>query len=83
VPTDQTREAISVQVVRLLREERQRQQISMTMLAQRSGLSQTMISFVERDLRNPTLESLLRMADALGVNLGDVIKQAYRLAGRR
>lgn len=81
--TDQTREAISAEVVRLLRDERRKQQMSMILLAQRSGLSQTMISFVERDLRNPTLETLLRMADALGLNLGDVIKQAYRLAGKR
>lgn len=82
MPTDHTREAIAAHVVRILREEREKRQMSMISLAQRSGLSQAMISYVEGDQRNPTLETLLRIADALDVNLGEVIKRAYRLGGR-
>ncbi len=74
---NQTREAISSQVARILREEREKQRISMTTLAQRAGLSQAMISFVEREIRNPSLDTLLRMAEVLDLNLGDVIKRAY------
>ena len=48
----------------------------MNALAQRSGLSLTMISFVERHLRNPTLDTLLRISRALEVDLGVIIKQA-------
>ena len=77
------REAIAAHVVRLLRDERERRQMSMTVLAQRAGLSQSMISFVERDIRNPTLDTLLRIAEALELNLGEVIKRAYKLACRK
>jgi transcriptional regulator with XRE-family HTH domain len=55
----------------------------MTVLAQRAGLSQAMISFVEREIRNPSLDTLLRMSEVLNVNLGAVIKRAYVAAAHR
>ena len=54
--------------------------MSMTQLAQKSGLSLSMISFVERDLRKPTLETLLRIAAALAVELGALIQRASKAA---
>jgi len=63
-------------VARILREERERRKISMTALAERAGLSRTMIRFVEREVRNPTLETLLRMTKALEIDLGKVIQKA-------
>jgi len=79
------REAVSAQVVRLLRDERKRRGISMDVLAQRAGLSQSMISLTERDLRNPTLDTLLRIADVLEVELSDILAKAKRaaVAGQR
>jgi transcriptional regulator with XRE-family HTH domain len=77
------REAIASQVVRILRQEREKQELSMTVLAQRAGLSQAMISFIEREIRNPSLETLLRIAEVLEVNLGDVIARAYKAAARQ
>ena len=56
--------------------------ISMTVLAQRAGLSQAMISFVEREIRNPSLDTLLRITEVLEVNLGDLIKTAYSAASK-
>lgn len=50
----------------------------MNEVAQRAGLSQQMVSYVERDMRNPTLETLLRIASALEVDLADVLKKATR-----
>lgn len=67
----------------MLRDERQRQGLSMTVLAQRAGLSQSMISFVEREIRNPSLDTLLRMTEVLDVNLGEIIKRAYIAAAQR
>jgi transcriptional regulator with XRE-family HTH domain len=80
VAKDQLRDAICANVVRLLREERERRGISMNVVAQRSGLSQSMISLVERDLRNPTLDTLLRIADALNVDLCDILAKAMKAA---
>jgi len=70
-------------VARLLREERERRQISMTALAERAGLSRTMIRFVEREVRNPTLETLLRMTNALEIDLGELIQKANAAARKK
>lgn len=79
----QKRDLVSSHVVRMLRDERVHQGLSMTVLAQRAGLSQAMISFVEREIRNPSLDTLLRMTEVLDVNLGEIIKRAYIAAARR
>jgi len=50
----------------------------MTTLAQKTGLSQQAISYMEREMRTPNLDTLLRVADSLEVGLGDVINQASR-----
>ena len=58
----------------------------MNVLAQRSGLSHSIISLVERDLRSPSLDTLLRIAEALDTDLGKMITQAREAArkqGRR
>jgi transcriptional regulator with XRE-family HTH domain len=52
----------------------------MTRLAERAGLSQQMISYVERGMRNPTLDALLRIAEALGIGLDTVLAGAYEAA---
>ena len=82
VPKDQFRETVNAQVIRLLREAREERGLSMNVLAQRAGLSQSMISLVERDLRNPTLDTLLRIAHVLEVDLGKIITQADQLASK-
>ena len=69
---------VSLAVARLLQKERIRRGISMNRLAERSGLSRAMVSYVERGLRNATLDTLLRMANALDVDLSKLIKQASK-----
>jgi transcriptional regulator with XRE-family HTH domain len=81
--SDKLREAVCSEVVRILHDERKKKKLSMTRLAEQSGLSQAMISFVERDLRNPTLDTLLRVADALELELSDVLVRAKRAASRQ
>ena len=76
------RESVCSHVARILRQERERQDISMTRLAEMSGLSQGMISFVEHEQRNPSLDSLLRMCGALRIELSSVLKRAERAAAK-
>ena len=71
-----TRDLISASVVTALREKRQQQGFSMERLAEKAGLSTSMISLMERGLRNPTLDTLLRIAEVLEVDLGRVIQKA-------
>jgi transcriptional regulator with XRE-family HTH domain len=50
----------------------------MTALAVKAGLSQQMISYVERGIRNPTLDTLLRITKALDVPLAKLITRAEK-----
>ena len=75
-----SREAVSAAVIKALFAERVRQGLSKNKLSQLTGLSLTMVSYVERGMRNPTLDTLLRLADALRVDLGQIIKQASKKA---
>ena len=83
VPRDSHREAIASHVIRILREEREKRGLSMNVIAQRSGLSHSIISLIERDLRNPTLDTLLRISEAIEIDFGKVITQAIKLASKQ
>jgi len=63
-------------IVELLRQERERQKLSKYALAQRSGISQSMIGRIESGARIPTLDTLLHLVDALKVDLSDLVKRA-------
>ena len=78
MPSAEAYQAISAQVSKAIAEERARQGLSMNRLAEMTGLSLTMVSYVERGLRNPTLDTLLRLTDALVLDLGLLIQQAVR-----
>ncbi len=69
-------QATSTNVARLLRKERIRRGLSMNHVAKKSGLSQQMVSYVERGMRNPTLDTLLRIASVLDIDLWKLIKHA-------
>ena len=60
----------------LLREERETQGLSGSQLADRSGLNQSTISLLDRGERKPTLDTLVRIAGVLGVELGEILIQA-------
>jgi transcriptional regulator with XRE-family HTH domain len=78
VPSAKTYQAICAEIVRLLREEIKRQGLSVYALAKISGLTQPAIGYVEKELRIPSLETVLRMSDGLKIDLEDVIKQARK-----
>jgi transcriptional regulator with XRE-family HTH domain len=75
-----SRQTVCANVSRILRQERERRGLSMTLLAEKSGLSQQMVSYVERGMRMPTLDTLLRMCDALEIELDAVIRKARNSA---
>jgi transcriptional regulator with XRE-family HTH domain len=51
----------------------------MTNVAAKAGLSQQMVSYVERGVRNPTLETLLRITSALETDLATLISKASKV----
>lgn len=74
------RELVCTKVAHVLREERQEKNISMTRLAEMAGLSQGMISLVEHEERNPSLDTLVRICCALEIELSSVLARAEKLA---
>jgi transcriptional regulator with XRE-family HTH domain len=78
VSKDRIRDEICAEVVRLLIQERKRQRISGNVLAEKAGLSQSLISSLETNPWNPTLDTLLRIGDVLDVDVGDIITQARK-----
>jgi transcriptional regulator with XRE-family HTH domain len=75
-------EAIRKEIIRLLQRERERRKLSNYAVAQRSGVSESMLSLVERGLRNPTMELMLRVEDGIGADLGLLLKRARRTVAR-
>jgi transcriptional regulator with XRE-family HTH domain len=80
VAKNRQREAICSHIARLLREERQRNKLSMNALAERAGLSRQMVSYIEKEERNPTVDTLLRITEVLGVQLEQIIQRARKAA---
>ena len=63
------REAASVDVASSLRELREARGISMRTLATKSGLSANALSMIERVKTSPSVSTLYKLADALGVSI--------------
>jgi len=61
------KEALSVNVAVRLRELREERKMSMRALAQKSGLSANALSVIERGKTSPSVSTLYKLADALGV----------------
>ena len=83
VSSEDPQQLLCARIVELLREERERLGLSKYAIEQRSGVSQQMVGYIERGLRSPSLEIALRLASALEVDLGDVIKRAAEKAPKR
>jgi transcriptional regulator with XRE-family HTH domain len=62
-------DAVSVNVGERLRELREARNISMRALAARSGLSANALSMIERGRASPSVSTLYKLADALGVSI--------------
>lgn len=73
-------EAICSEVATLLRARRVEKGLTTTEVARRAGLSQQMVSYVEKRVRNPTLDTLLRISDALDTDLPNLLRAAKKNA---
>ena len=80
MPRDKSLDAISSQVAHLLKEEREKRGLSLNVLAQKAGLSRQTVSYVEQEVQNPTLDTLLRITTVVGVDLEKIITRARKRA---
>ena len=60
---------------------RQEHKLSLDQVARSSGVSKSMLSQIERDLTNPTIATLWRLTNALGVNIEDLLRGKDRAQG--
>ncbi|MCE9608837.1 MAG: helix-turn-helix domain-containing protein [Chthoniobacter sp.] len=79
---DRQRQATIDRLITSLEAERRRQELSLNEVATRAGLSHTMVMRVEKRDRLPTIDTLLRIAEALDVDLGALIQRASKAAKR-
>ena len=77
------REAISSELARIVREERIKRGLSLNVLAGRAGLSRQMVSYVEQEERNPTVDTMLRIAEVFELPLDKIIQRARLAASKR
>lgn len=64
---------ISVRMGRVVKQQREAAGFSLRMLATRSGISPSMISDIERGTKSPTVTTVVRLAQALGVSAAALI----------
>lgn len=76
------RDAIIDRLVELIQKERLRQKLSLKEVASRSGLDHTMVMRVEKRERLPTIDTLLRISEALDIRLSKLLASAERSAKR-
>jgi transcriptional regulator with XRE-family HTH domain len=67
----------------ILREERKRCGLTQEELAAAAGLHRTTISLLERGVKSPTLHTLFRLCDALGIEPSAVVERATEYADGR
>jgi DNA-binding XRE family transcriptional regulator len=78
VSSDKFIEAVSSQVALVLKEEREKRDLSLKALAKKSGISRQTISYVEQEVQSPSLDTLLRITSALGADLAKIIARAQK-----
>ncbi|WP_168582962.1 helix-turn-helix domain-containing protein [Gephyromycinifex aptenodytis] len=73
---DESRTALSTQIGRRLQQIREADGASLATLSERSGVGRATLSKVERGTRNPTLDTLSRASEALGVPLRSLLEES-------
>lgn len=56
-----------------LKHVREERELTQKYLADKTGLDRTYIASLEGGKRNPTLKTMIKIADALGLSLGDIL----------
>ena len=82
VTMDNLRDAVGAHVADILKEQREKQKLSLGGLARKAGLARQTIAFVEHKVQSPSLDTLLRITAAMGLDLEKIIARARKRALR-
>ena len=68
----------------VLREARVREELAQEELARKSSVHRTYVSQIERGLKSPSLRTMAKLADAVGVTLDELVRLALEgMANKR
>lgn len=59
----------------LIRKHRREQKLTLKVVAEKASISEGFLSQVENDVNSPSVETLIRICNAIGVNAGDIISR--------
>ncbi|MDV3309864.1 MAG: helix-turn-helix domain-containing protein [Cyclobacteriaceae bacterium] len=76
-------ESIAKLFGKVLKDHRKKKGLSQDALATDSDLDRTYISQLERGRRTPSIETLFKIAQALGVTASGMIREVEKLGGTR
>lgn len=62
----------------LIRKYRKEQKLTLKNVAEKVSISEGFLSQVENDVNSPSVDTLIRICDAIGVNAGDLLSQVSK-----
>ena len=62
----------------LLRKYRKEQKLTLKAVAEKASISEGFLSQVENDVNSPSVDTLMRICDAIGVNVGDLLSRVSK-----
>jgi transcriptional regulator with XRE-family HTH domain len=60
----------------ILRQKRKEQKLILKTVAEKAGISEGFLSQVENDVNSPSVDTLIKICNAIGIEAGDVLNQA-------
>ena len=80
--TDKGRTPRQIELGDRIRRHRERLELSQEGLAYKADINRTYIASLEAGQRNPSLDLMARLAKALGIDLGELVKGLQAKRGR-
>ncbi|EKD40377.1 MAG: DNA-binding protein, partial [uncultured bacterium] len=62
----------------LIRRCRKERKLTLKIVAEKASISEGFLSQVENDVNSPSVDTLIRICNAIGVNAGDLISQVSK-----
>ena len=66
---------ITQKIINALMKEKERRGITNYTISQKTGVSQSSLSNIQKHLQDPSLSMTILIADAIGINLSETIKK--------
>ena len=60
----------------IIRQKRKERQFILKTVAEKAGISEGFLSQVENDVNSPSVDTLIKICNAIGIEAGDVLNQA-------